>query len=50
MLLLGLHVVAIGALVGITWTMAYSSGKKDGLEQARVEQELLLEEDPAPQK
>ncbi len=44
MLLLSFHVVAIGTLVGIVWTMAYSSGKKDGLAQAAKEQAILEEE------
>ncbi len=48
MLLLSFHVVAIGTLVGIVWTLAYSSGKKDGFAQAEKEHALLNEE-PAQQ-
>ena len=31
MILLTLHIVAIGAVIGITANFAYSMGKKDGL-------------------
>ena len=39
MMLITLHIVAIGTLIGITANFAYSMGKKDGLRIARKEQE-----------
>jgi len=39
MMLITLHIVAIGALIGITANFAYSIGKKDGLRIVRKEQE-----------
>tara|TARA_B100000686_G_scaffold74974_1_gene80842 strand:+ start:899 stop:1063 length:165 start_codon:yes stop_codon:yes gene_type:complete len=38
MMLLALHVVAIGSLVGVTAYIAYYLGKKDGLNYAEKEQ------------
>ena len=35
MILLTLHIVAIGALIGVTANFAYSVGKKEGLRVAR---------------
>ena len=37
MMLITLHIVAIGAVIGITVNFAYSMGKKDGLRIARKE-------------
>ena len=39
MMLITLHVVAIGVVIGITANIAYSMGKKEGLRIARKEQE-----------
>ena len=39
MMLITLHIVAIGAVIGITANFAYSMGKKDGLHITRKEQE-----------
>ena len=39
MMLITLHIVAIGAVIGITANFAYSIGKKDGLRIARKEHE-----------
>ena len=39
MILIALHIVAIGAVIGITANFAYSMGKKDGLLIARKEQD-----------
>ena len=39
MILLTLHIVAIGALIGVTANFAYSMGKKEGLQVTRKEQE-----------
>ncbi len=39
MILLTLHIVAIGALIGVTANFAYSMGKKEGLRVTRKEQE-----------
>jgi hypothetical protein len=39
MILLTLHIVAIGAVIGVTANFAYSMGKKDGLRIARKEHE-----------
>ena len=36
MILLTLHIVAIGALLGVTANFAYSMGKKEGLRVART--------------
>ena len=35
MILLTLHIVAIGAVIGVTANFAYSMGKKEGLRVAR---------------
>ena len=39
MMLITLHVVAIGAVIGITANFAYSMGKKDGLRIVGKEKE-----------
>jgi len=39
MILLTLHIVAIGAVIGVTANFAYSMGKKEGLWVARKEHE-----------
>ena len=39
MILLTLHIVAIGAVIGVTANFAYSVGKKEGLQIARKEHE-----------
>ena len=39
MMLITLHIVAIGIVIGITANFAYSIGKKDGHRIARKEQE-----------
>ena len=39
MMLITLHIVAIGIVIGITANFAYSMGKKVGLRIARKEQE-----------
>ena len=39
MMLITLHIVAIGAVIGITANFAYSMGKKDGLNFASKGQE-----------
>jgi len=39
MILLTLHIVAIGAVIGVTANLAYSMGKKEGLWAARKEHE-----------
>ena len=39
MILITLHIVAIGAVIGITANFAYSMGKKDGFRITRKEQE-----------
>ena len=38
MMLLSLHIVAIGSVVGVTAYIAYYLGKKDGLDSAEKEQ------------
>ncbi len=38
MMLLTLHIVAIGSLVGVTAYIAYYLGKKDGIDYAEKEQ------------
>ena len=38
MMLLALHIVAIGSVVGVTGYIAYYLGKKDGLNYAEKEQ------------
>ena len=38
MMLLALHIVAIGSVVGVTSYIAYYLGKKDGLNYAEKEQ------------
>ena len=38
MMLLAIHIVAIGSLVGVTAYIAYYVGKKDGLNYAEKEQ------------
>ena len=38
MMLLALHIVAIGSLVGVTAYIGYNVGKKDGLDYAEKEQ------------
>ena len=38
MMLLALHIVAIGSVVGVTAYIAYFLGKKDGLNYAEKEQ------------
>ena len=38
MMLLALHLVAIGSVVGVTAYIAYYLGKKDGLNSAEKEQ------------
>ena len=38
MMLLALHIVAIGSVVGVTASIAYFLGKKDGLNYAEKEQ------------
>tara|TARA_B100001123_G_C14556817_1_gene728563 strand:- start:196 stop:321 length:126 start_codon:yes stop_codon:yes gene_type:complete len=38
MMLLALHVVSIGSIVGVTAYIAYFLGKKDGLNSAEEEQ------------
>ena len=38
MMLLALHIVAIGGVVGVTAYIAYYLGKKDGLDSAEKEQ------------
>ncbi|MCS5553878.1 MAG: hypothetical protein NZ878_11275 [SAR324 cluster bacterium] len=38
MMLLALHIVAIGSVVGVTAYIAYYLGKKDGLNYAEKEQ------------
>jgi len=38
MILLTLHIVAIGAVIGVTANFAYSMGKKEGLRVTRKEQ------------
>ena len=37
MILLTLHIVAIGAVIGVTANFAYSMGKKEGLRVVRKE-------------
>ena len=47
MILLTLHIVAIGAVIGVTTNFAYSMGKKEGLWVASNEyedKELIIEE------
>ena len=39
MILLTLHIVAIGSEIGVTANFAYSMGKKEGLQVARKEHE-----------
>ena len=39
MMLLALHIVAIGSVVGVTAYIAYYLGKKDGLDYAEKEHE-----------
>ena len=39
MMLLAIHIVAIGSLVGVTAFVAYSVGKKNGLNYAGKEQD-----------
>ena len=39
MILLTLHIVAIGAVIGVTANFAYSMGKKEGLRVTRKERE-----------
>ena len=39
MILLTFHIVAIGAVIGVTANFAYSMGKKEGLLIARKEHE-----------
>ena len=39
MMLLAIHIVAIGSVVGVTSYIAYYLGKKDGLDYAEKEQE-----------
>ena len=39
MILLTLHIVAIGGVIGVTANFAYSVGKKEGLQIARKEHE-----------
>ena len=39
MILLTLHIVAIGAVIGVTANFAYSKGKKEGLRVTRKEHE-----------
>ena len=39
MMLLALHIVAVGSVVGVTAYIAYYLGKKDGLDYAEKEQE-----------
>ena len=39
MILLTLHIVAIGSVIGVTANFAYSMGKKEGLRVTRKEQE-----------
>ena len=39
MILLTIHIVAIGAVIGVTANFAYSMGKKEGLRVTRKEQE-----------
>ena len=41
MMLLTFHIVAIGVMIGVTANIAFSSGKKEGLRIARLEQEDL---------
>ena len=38
-MLITIHIVAVGIVIGITANFAYSMGKKDGLRIARKEQE-----------
>ena len=48
MILLTLHIVAIGAVIGVTANFAYSMGKKEGLRVTRKEHEdeKLIKEVP----
>lgn len=39
MILLTLHIVAIGTVIGVTANLAYSMGKKEGLRVTRKEHE-----------
>jgi len=39
MILLTIHIVAIGAVIGVTANFAYSMGKKEGLRFTRKEHE-----------
>ena len=39
MILLTLHIVAIGTVIGVTANLAYSMGNKEGLRFARKEHE-----------
>jgi hypothetical protein len=39
MILLTIHIVAIGAVIGVTANFAYSMGKKEGLRVTRKERE-----------
>jgi hypothetical protein len=39
MILLTIHIVAIGAVIGVTANFAYSMGKKEGLRVTRKEHE-----------
>ena len=41
MMLFTLHVVAIGAIIGITAHLAFSMGEKNGMRIARREQEII---------
>ncbi|MEC9069110.1 MAG: hypothetical protein VYC02_03535 [SAR324 cluster bacterium] len=41
MILFTIHVVAIGAIIGITAHLAFSMGEKNGMRIARREQEII---------
>ena len=41
MMLLALHIAAIGSVVGVTAYIAYYLGKNDGLDYAEKEQEKM---------
>ena len=47
-MLLTLHVVAIGTIIGITAHFAFSIGKEDGLRIARKEQKLKTKKEDPP--
>ena len=49
MMLFTLHVVAIGAIIGITAHLAFSLGEKNGMRIARREQEIINRKKVTPE-